>query len=194
MANHRSERNEIAGTILALAAIIIVASVISAQLRYPGYNLENNYISDLGVGSTAPIFNTAMVIFGLLVVSASVFLHIARYRHVALAITLIGIGGIGVGVFPETTGIYHIISATVTFLSAAVAALFFYRIYEKPLAYYSLVAGLVGVSVVILFVVNLALGTSFTFGIGKGGIEEILFYNEIIWAFVAGYKISGYRY
>ena len=194
MANHRSERNELAGILLAVAAVMIVGSIVFAQTNYHGYNLENNYISDLGVGSTAPIFNTAMVAFGLLIIAASIVLHLARYKHVALAFTLAGIGAIGVGVFPETTGIYHIVSAALTFLSVSAAALFFFKIYERPLAYYSLASGLVGVFVVVLFVLNLAAGTSFTFGIGKGGIEEILFYNEVIWAFIAGYKISGFRY
>ncbi|MGI0134947.1 MAG: DUF998 domain-containing protein, partial [Candidatus Micrarchaeaceae archaeon] len=142
---------KLAGILAIIAVIAIVVPVLVAQHLYPNYSLANNYISDLGVGSTAPIFNTAIVVSGLLLLASSYFMVRARHAYIALAFALTGIGSMGVGLFPETTGIYHVVSAIITFSTIAIAALLFYRVYRKPLVYYSIAAGLLGIVVMVLF-------------------------------------------
>lgn len=94
----------IGGMLIVIAAIELVLSVIIAQSLYPNYSLSNNYISDLGVGATAAIFNTSIQLFGVLLILASYLIYSAgEHRYVALAFAIAAVGGIGVGAFPETT-------------------------------------------------------------------------------------------
>lgn len=188
-----SKSGRIAGILIILAAIEVVVMILVAQHLYPGYSLSNNYISDLGVGGTASIFNGAMVVFGILLLASSFFILRSGHRYISFAFALTAIGGMCVGIFPETTGVYHILSAMVTFSTVSVAALLFYRVYKKPLVYYSIISGLLGLFVMVLFSINLTLGTGITLGLGHGGIEEILFYNEILWALIAGVRFLTAR-
>lgn len=175
----------IAGLLITVAAVELVFFVLLAQHFYPNYSLKNNYISDLGVGSTAHIFNPAIIFFGIVLLGSSYFVRRTGHRLAALAFLLIGIGGIGVGTFPETTGLPHIISALVTFGMVGVAALGFSRIFKGKLAYYSGVAGIFALLILVIFGFNLA-GAHLSTGLGKGGIEELLFYDELVWASVVG--------
>jgi hypothetical membrane protein len=179
-----------AGKAILLASIQLVFFIIVAQRLYPNYSLANNYISDLGVGSTAPIFNLSMMLFGLLLVLASYFLCKAHRKYASVAFFIIGLGGFCVGVFPETTGLPHILSALVAFDGAAITAIAFFKVFRGYLSYYSLAAGLVGILVTVLFIFNLATGSQVTFGLGHGGVEEILFYDELIWAIIVGYGLE----
>jgi len=179
--------------LIVIAALELVLSVIIAQHLYPGYSLSNNYISDLGVGATAAIFNTSIQAFGVLLLLAACLIYSAgAHRYVALAFVIAALGGIGVGTFPETTGLLHVISATVVFGTVAVMALGFCRILGGRLAGYSLAAGLLGVAVFVLFALSL-LGIRVNFGLGAGGIEEILFYDELAWAVMVGAGFSKGR-
>ncbi|HUB92569.1 MAG TPA: DUF998 domain-containing protein [Candidatus Saccharimonadales bacterium] len=175
-----------AGFFIMLAAIELVSYVLLAQHLYPGYSLNNNYISDLGVGSTSTIFNPAIIVFGLLLASGSYFMWKAgKHRLAALGFLIIGLGGMGVGTFPETTGWPHILSALVTFGAVGVTAAGFSLILKSRLRYYSLAAGIFALLILFIFSSGL-IGIKLNFGLGKGGIEEILFYDELIWAFIIG--------
>src|SRR5579864_3838783 len=99
-----SDFDLLAGMLIIVAAIEIVAFVLVAQHFYANYSLSNNYISDLGVGSTAPIFNTAIQLFGILLLFGAYFIYRAgKHSIVAVGFALVALGGIGVGTFPETT-------------------------------------------------------------------------------------------
>lgn len=179
-----------AGSVIMIAAVELVFFVILAQHLYPNYSLNNNYISDLGVGNTAIIFNPAIIIFGLLVILGGCLLWKAgKHRLAGVVFVLVGIGGMGVGLFPETTGWPHILSALITFGSVGVNALVFSRILKRKLAYYSAIAGIFALFIVIIFGFNLGGGSHINLGLGKGGIEELLFYDELIWAFIVGISL-----
>lgn len=181
-----SNLGRLAGAVIMIAATELVFSVILAQHLYPGYNLNTNYISDLGVGSVAWLFNPAIIVFGaLLILGALLLWKGGKHKLAAMGFIIVGIGGMGVGAFPETTGIYHIISADITFGAVSVLAIGFSRIFKGKLSYYSLVAGILAILVVALFGVTLV-GLKVSTGLGHGGVEEILFYDELIWAFVVG--------
>lgn len=173
------------GIVIAIAAIEIVLAVLFAQHLYPNYSLNNNYISDLGVGSTAIIFNTGIQLFGIILLIAAYLFFKSNRKYLALGFAIAALGGIGVGTFPETTGAPHIISALITFGSIAILCLAFSRIFKRPLAYYSLLAGILALGVLLLSVLNMV-GIHVNVGLGKGGVEEILFYDEILWSLVVG--------
>lgn len=187
MKNKKSDSSVFGGILLIIACIEIVAFILIAQHLYPNYSLANNYISDLGVGSTSLIFNSAIQLFGILLLFAAYFIYkTGKHNLIAASFAIIGLGGIGVGTFPETTGSPHIISAFITFGGTAFAAVGTSRILKGYLSYYSLLSGLLGIGVLALFIVNMATGLHITFGLGKGGVEEVLFYNELLWALVVG--------
>ncbi|MDE1833219.1 MAG: DUF998 domain-containing protein [Candidatus Micrarchaeota archaeon] len=188
MVNGSSRYGGLAGALIVAAAISLTASVLVAQHLYLNYSLNNNYISDLGVGSTAPIFNTTIIFFGALLVLAALVMLMSRQRYRALAFLVAGIGGMCVGLFPETTGLPHIIAATVAFGSVSVSALGFTKVFKGKAVYYTLASGILGLAIILLFIPQL-LGVRINIGLGKGGFEEILFYNEVIWALVVGASI-----
>jgi hypothetical membrane protein len=60
---------KVAGTLLFVGAVqFIVFGLITAEAGYEGYSTSGNYISDLGVGSTALIFNSSVFLLGILIV------------------------------------------------------------------------------------------------------------------------------
>lgn len=176
----------IGGMLMLIAAVELLLFVLLAQHIYPNYSLSSNYISDLGVGSTAIILNTSMELFGLMLMASSYFMHKAGYLFPSIALLVAGAGGFCVGIFPETAGALHIVSAVTAFGAVAIASISFSRSFSKYLSYYSAAAGLLALSILALFALNLSTGSSMTFGFGSGGIEEILFYDELIWASVTG--------
>ena len=107
---------KIPGALLIIASLELVFSVLLAQNLYPNYNLNTNYISDLGVGSTSVIFNSAIQVFGLLLLLSAYFMiRAGGNKYIALLFAVVGIGGFCVGTFPETTGNLHRMAALVAF-------------------------------------------------------------------------------
>ncbi|HVA82938.1 MAG TPA: DUF998 domain-containing protein [Candidatus Aquilonibacter sp.] len=188
MAKSKIEKyTRVAGALIGLAAIEIIFFVLLAQHLYPNYSLNNNYISDLGVGSTAIIFNTAIQAFGVIILIAAYLLYRSNRKYIALGFAIAAAGAIGVGTFPETTGALHIISAMITFGTIGIAALGFVRVFKRPIVYYTIAVGILSLFIVLLSFLNMTGHTVAIGGFGHGGIEEILFYNEIIWALVVGF-------
>ncbi|MEM0158531.1 MAG: DUF998 domain-containing protein [Thermoplasmataceae archaeon] len=164
-----------AGIILFIAASQFILSVTVAEDLYPGYSVENNYISDLGVGTTAHLFNVSIIVLGLLMITSAVLI---RRLSLPFIVTLIlsGIGSVGVGVFPETTGIYHTISALLAFLFASVAPYFIIGKVRNAISALWGIMGTLGIVSLILFDIGM------DFGIGRGGMERMILYADIIWA------------
>lgn len=180
---------KVPGTLIIVAAFMLIAWVLIAQHIYPGYSLSNNYISDLGVGATAPLFNNAIKLFSILLTVGSFFVYKELRRFwLSLAFLITAIGAFGVGFFPETTGSPHVISAMFAFGTIGIAAIGMSRVFKnRYLAYYSFAAGFLAIFLLALTVENIAFGSHFTFGIGHGTLEEILFYSDMLWALVVGY-------
>ncbi|MGI0079126.1 MAG: DUF998 domain-containing protein, partial [Nitrososphaerales archaeon] len=101
---------KIAGAILFAASVGFIMAMNIAEWLYPGYSASQNTISDLGVRyPSSVIFNTSVIIFGLLVIAGSYFLDRAYKKRIfSVFLILSGIGAIGVGIFPETTGNIHL--------------------------------------------------------------------------------------
>ncbi len=65
---------KISGLVLFAGAAQFFLLVLIAEALYPQYSVANNYISDLGVGSTAYIFNTSIVLLGIAIRRENAFL------------------------------------------------------------------------------------------------------------------------
>jgi hypothetical membrane protein len=162
--------------------------LIIAEVFYPNYNVSTNAISDLGAACpsgggpcvinqpSSTIFNSSIVILGLLIlVSGYFFQRSFRYRPSTAVILLSGVGAIGVGLFPETTGIWHGLFSLVTFLFAGLSALVNARFQRKPLFYFSIALGLFTLVATVLYVGGEYLG------LGQGGMERMIVYPVLLW-------------
>jgi hypothetical membrane protein len=119
---------QIARAILFVGALQFVVGLNVAEDLYPGYNVSMNYISDLGatrnatcnlVQPSSAIFNSSVILSGLLILVAAFFIHRAfQTKPLSILLVLTGIGAIGVGVFSETTLILHWFFPSLLFSSA----------------------------------------------------------------------------
>jgi hypothetical membrane protein len=168
---------KVAGTLLFLGAVQFLIVLVVAEALYPNYSVSLNYISDLGVGSTALIFNSSVFLLGLLVVAGAYFIREA-FKSNFLFITLIltGIGAMMVGLFPETAGVMHTIASLITFLFGGLAAIVSYKVEKPPFSYLSVVLGALGL-------VGLGLFASGNYlSLGVGGMERMIAHPVLLWA------------
>ena len=66
---------KVAGALVFIAVTQFVLGVIVSEALYPDYSVSENYISDLGVGPSSMIFNSSIILLGLLLVIGAYFLH-----------------------------------------------------------------------------------------------------------------------
>lgn len=170
-----------AGAGLFAGAAEFLTLMVAAESIAPDYSMKDNAISDLGVGTTAVLFNASIVIAGLLTLAAAYLYYRAEgQRLVAFPLLLAGIGGVGVGLFPETTGAPHALSAFVAFVFGNLTAILAYRVERPPLRFVSPILGVMGL-------VALVLATSGTYlGLGFGGMERMIVYPFLLWAVAFG--------
>ncbi len=162
--------------IFAGAAQFMLAMLVSEAIR-PSYSVSTNYISDLGVGSSAPIFNGSIIVLGIfLAFSAYLIMRGLESKVFPLLILLTGIGATGVGLFPETTGPPHGLFALVAFLFGGLAAIYSYRLVGGIFAYLCVVLGLLSLCALVLY------STGNTGVLHRGGMERMIVYPTILWA------------
>jgi len=171
--------------LLALGSLQFIVAMLVAEQLYPGYNPLHNYISDLGAlkAPTAPLFNTSVILLGVLGLSAVFLLRRELGRAGAWLLGIASLGAMGVGFFPEDYGLPHSISALITFLFGALAviAIGLRRggIF-KPLG---VTLGAISLIALALFIPRVSTP------LGIGGIERLVAYPVLI--FLAIYGLSG---
>jgi hypothetical membrane protein len=190
----------IGGALLFVAGATILMGIISAEALYPRpYATGANEISDLGgtrppdsviLQPSAAIFDTSMIVIGLLVIAASLFIARAiGRRSVTIPIAVLGIGALGVGLFPGNTGNPHAIFAMVTFVSGGVAAISAARVATGPFRYLSILCGVVALGTLAGY---LFLGDADPMTVlGTGGIERWIVYPVVLWVTGFGGYLAG---
>ena len=152
-----------------------------------GYSVSANYISDLGatcpatgtcyIPPSAMVFDTSVALLGLMVLAGAYFFHRAfRWMPATALIAMTGVGALGVGLFPETTGVWHVLFSFITFFFAGLSAIVAYRYQKPPMSYFSVVLGVVTLAALFLSAANADLG------LGAGGIERMVAYPTMLWA------------
>ncbi|MEM0078710.1 MAG: DUF998 domain-containing protein [Nitrososphaerota archaeon] len=182
-----SREGLIAGLLITVGVTQFMIFMIVAEALYPNYSVAYNYISDLGVGVTAHIFNTSIIFLGLTVVIASFFINrLFRSRVFTITILLTGVGAVGVGVFPEGSPYnLHFIMSAVTFIFAGISAIVSSRLSPKHIAILSIILGAASLTALTLFTLEIYLG------IGHGGMERMIVYPVFSWALMySGYMMS----
>jgi hypothetical membrane protein len=188
------------GSALTIAGVIILMGIISAEALYPHtFTTGGNEISDLG-GTRPPnslifqpsamIFDLSMAAIGILVIAGSWFVHrIYGRRSVTLPMTVLGMGALGVGLFPGNTGAPHAIFAMITFVAGGVAAISAARVTTAPFRLISFLLGAVSLVTLVSYIL-LGEGSPIA-ALGIGGIERWIVYPVILWVIAFGGYLSG---
>jgi hypothetical membrane protein len=180
--------------------VTILLGIITSEALYPiAYTTGGNEISDLGgtrppdsliFQPSATIFDGAMAAIGVLVITGSWFVHrVFGRRSVTIPMTALGIGALGVGIFPGNTGDPHAIFAMVTFVAGGVAAISASRVTTAPFRWLSFVLGAVSLLTLISYIL---LGEASPMaGLGVGGLERWIVYPVVLWVIAFGGYLSG---
>ncbi|MDI6805936.1 MAG: DUF998 domain-containing protein [Candidatus Bathyarchaeia archaeon] len=163
------EYKKVAGFLLFVGAVQFVLGMIISEALYPDYSTANNYISDLGVGPSALIFNSSICLLGVFIVAGAYFIQKAfKSKIFSILLALTGIGAMGVGIFTEDYPPLHGIFSLITFLFAGISIIFSSKFERPPLAYLSIILGATSLVSLALF------GYGVYLGLGKGGMERMI--------------------
>ena len=174
-----------AGVFLFIGAVQFVLGMLIAEFLYPGYSASVNYISDLGATCrttciiyqpSASIFNTSISLLGVLALVSTYFIWREFHnRSISLLLGLSGIGMVGVGLFPETAGIVHLVASFIAFFFGGLSAIATYKLVKAPFAYLSVLMGMISLIALALFISEIFLG------LGPGGMERMIAYPLLLW-------------
>ena len=184
-----SRFTRLAGILIFVGAAEFMLSMLVSEAIRPSYSVSTNYISDLGVGISAPIFNGSIIALGiLLAISAYPLMRGVDSRIFPVLIFLTGLGAAGVGIFPETSGAPHSLFALVAFLFGGLAAIYSYRLTGSIFGYLSIVLGVLSLIALVMY------ATGHYGALHRGGMERLIVYPTILWALgFGGYLQSNSR-
>jgi hypothetical membrane protein len=204
---------EIAGTLILIAGIQFVLGAHIAESTYPGYSVNQNYLSDLGAtvkftesGVSTIIQQPASLIFTIIVftvgafatTSAYLMFHIAKAKRLVIFMGLFGIAMVGIAVFSEVFTLVHGVFSLIAFFSFALAAIFSFKFQKRPMNYVSVVLGVIALFAIVLLELSsldqilpeLGLPASgfpsFNTPIGIGGMERMIAYPMMLWLVMFG--------
>ena len=198
----RSPDRRVAGLFLVVAGSAVVLGIMTAEALYPAvYDVHRDTVSDLAAmrpddvvrQPSAAIFNTTMIVAGGLIAVAAVLLYRSRAGLLAtLPVAGLGIGMIGVGVFPGNTVMaVHQLVSLATFLCGSLAAILTARLSSRLLRPVHVVLG--GVALAFLLGYTF-LGDLAVFDrLGEGGVERWIVYPVVLWIVVLGAELAGGR-
>jgi hypothetical membrane protein len=193
----------VAGLLLSISGVAILMGSITAEALHPGpYTTHADTLSHLGaseppdsvvVQPSAAIFDGTVLGTGALILLGAWFAHRALHRTaVTVPTALLGLGVLGVGVFPLTSPGMHTVFALLAFFSGGVAMLLSARTTPAPFRQLWTVLGAVSLVAIVLGLV--ALDWAPVAALGEGGIERWNSYPVVLWLVAYGtHLISGSR-
>ncbi|MEZ4669493.1 MAG: DUF998 domain-containing protein [Anaerolineae bacterium] len=184
-----------AGTFLFLAGALVLMGIITGEVFYPApYSTSTNEISDLGATKppdsiiyqpSATIFNLTMILTGIMILIATYFVHVIYRRiPITLSIGFLGLGALGVGLFPGNNPVTHPIFSLLTFISGGLAAILSALILRAPFRYIAPCFGIVGLT-------SLFMSSSLMPILGDGGVERWVAYPIVLWIIGFGGYLLG---
>ncbi len=187
------------GLLFFFGGTLVLVGILLAEIFYPGYSITGNMISDLASSRpphsiirqpSAEIFNTAMILAGVCVISGGFILRKQKgMSWLGLITMMMGVGTLGVGIFPAFHSIMHPVSAGVAFFVGAFAAVFSSRFMKSPLSYVSVGLGSVSLGFLIVGILSPSIIVPI---FGVGGTERLVAYPTIIWLIAYGGYLMGY--
>ena len=185
-------RVKMAGLLFFVAVTQFVLCFIIAEALYPGYSVSDNYISDLGVGPSAIVFNASAFLLGLLLLAGTYFLrHLSNFKIVNIMLLLMAIGAMGVGVFTKDFTLAHGAVSSAAFFFAGLSAITSFKVLQKPFSLISIILGAMTLVALALFSAGIVASGSLTstevydsvfyLGLGPGGMERMIVYPALMW-------------
>jgi hypothetical membrane protein len=185
-------RGKVAGGLFFLAVTQFVLCLIIAEALYPGYSVSDNYISDLGVGPSAIVFNSSAFLLGLLLLAGTYLQrHSPNFKTINILLLLMAIGAMGVGVFTKDFTLAHGAVSSMAFFFAGLSAIASFKVLQKPLSLISIILGAMTLTALALFSAgiitsgsltsNIAYDSIFFLGLGPGGMERMIVYPALMW-------------
>lgn len=199
----RDRRRTLAGLLLAVTGIGIVLSTISNEALYPSeraYSTYANTISDLG-GTLPPnsymvqpnraIFIVTMAVAGALVLASTYLLRATiRRRRMLVALGAMGVGLVGIAIFPGNVAGWHPLFSLVAFVGGSVAAITSRKELDAPASYIAVALGVIALVATVLGLDAFAETWPQT-AIGIGGVERWIAYPVLLWMVVFGTALMG---
>lgn len=186
-----SDNKRIAGLLGFVAIVQLVLAVIICEALYSGYNVGQQYISDLGnwslAGNYAAIFNVSMIFAGTLGIASTYFLQRAFKNRLFTSLLMISaFCNILIGVFAEDISMpMHGISGLIGLIFGLGAGFMTYKFVKSPLSYAPIILGGVIIVAVVLQ------GSGNYLGLGLGGIERLEIYPSLLWGLVFDAYLIG---
>lgn len=182
----------IAGILFLVASAQFILGLMVAEALYSGYSVADNYISDLGVGPSAIVFNSSAFLFGLLSIIGAYFLpRTVDFRGLTVLLILMAIGAMGVGIFTSAFTTIHGVVSLMAFGFGGLSAITSFKVMKLPLSAISVILGVMTLGALALFAAGLVTTGSLTsseppvskffLGIGPGGMERMSVYPAFIW-------------
>jgi hypothetical membrane protein len=135
----------------------------------------------------AKIFNSVMIAAGLMIMLAGYLVQrVFKKYYCTIPIGLLGLGFLGVGIFPGYVVPWHLIFALIIFFSGGISAIVSFRLVKSPLRYIFIVLGLI--TLVLLFTNKFA-----SRHLGVGGSERWIFYPIVFWITGMGTYLLGIK-
>src|SRR4029453_15412912 len=176
-----------AGGLLLTAGATIVMGIITADALYTNPYNARMEISDLGTTEngvvlhpSATIFNLTMLVAGTMILTAVWFLHRALHRKaITIPTGLLGLGVLGVGVFPGNIHPQHPLFAFTAFLAGGLAGLLSATVTPQPLRAIFAVMGTISLAFTVASVFLLEWGPFARLDLG--GVERWMVYPVLLW-------------
>jgi hypothetical membrane protein len=169
--------------------------ILAAESWYDGYNSRIDYVSELGIGPTASIYNVSVFILGVFVLVGAFFLYKSSERKLLPILLIVsGIGCMGVGVFPGYLQPMHSIATMLAIMFGAFSAMTSYTYQTRPMSIISLVLGSMSLVLSILFIPYLGLPTGSTetfMGMAKVSLERWAINPILAWIIGFGGYLIG---
>ena len=191
----RFDKTTMTGSFFLVGGIQWFLGLLAAESWYDGYSSRIDYVSDLGIGPTALLYNLSVFILGAFVVTGAFFLYKAQDRKLLPALlTICGIGAMGVGVFPGNMQPMHSISTLFAIVFGALGAIASYSYQKEPMSIASIILGMMSLVLSVVFFPYLGLPTGDTttfLGMAKGSLERWAIYPILSWIIAFGSYLIG---
>ena len=176
---------ENAGLVLFVGSVQWLMMMIILESFQPNYNSSLHYVSSLGVGTTAIIYNTSIFLFGLsVVISSSILYKTLGGKIFPLTLLIAGLFVMGVGLFPENVRPMHGYVTAFAFSFAVFAPILSFKALKSPFSYISIIIGFITLALLIVFFPYLGLPAESTIqilGFAKGTLERMIIYPLMFW-------------
>jgi hypothetical membrane protein len=188
----------LAGVLLLIGGATVLMGIITAEALYPAaYSTHHNTVSDLAAmrpenlvrQPSAAIFNWTLIVAGGLIATAAYFLVRSRYgRRTTIPVAILGLGIVGVGIFPGNHLAFHQLFSMSAFLAGGLGAVLTARLQRGPLRVIHLGLGLIALTFLIVGVAFIDWAPAAR--LGEGGVERWVVYPVVLWVVTFGASLA----